>query len=299
MIKPWLRHALIVIASVGAASAMAEVAATDDAGSTVTLPAAAQRIVSLAPHATELLFAAGAGAKIIGVIATSDWPPEARTRPRVGDAHALDLERIVAMKPDLVVTWPYTVAAQAEQLRRHGIPIFMTHPRTIDGIADDIERLGALAGTDVTARAAAAEFRARLSGLRRADRSGPPVSVFYEIWSPPLYTIGGGHLITQAIATCGGANVFASLALPAPNVTVEAVLAAKPEAIVAGADRAVRPGWLDEWKRWPSLPAVARNNLLVVDANLLHRDGPRFLDGVAQLCAALDVARGHRAMDKR
>src|SRR4051812_16191507 len=120
MIKAWLRNALIVLASVGAASAMAEVVATDDAGTAVTLPAAAQRIVSLAPHATELLFAAGAGAKIIGVIATSDWPPEARTRPKVGDAHALDLERIVAMKPDLVVTWSYTVATQAEQLRRLG-----------------------------------------------------------------------------------------------------------------------------------------------------------------------------------
>src|SRR5207249_77077 len=94
---------------------------------------------------------------------------------------------------------------------------------------------------------------------------------------------------------CGGTNVFAALALPAPTVSVEAVLAAKPEAIIAGADAAVRPGWLDDWKRWPALPAVARDNLLVVDANLLHRDGPRFLDSVAQLCAAIDVARSHRA----
>ena len=109
--------------------------------------------------------------------------------------------------------------------------------------------------------------------------------MFYEIWDVPLYTIGGNHLISQALRVCGGENVFASLALPAPGVSVEAVLAAKPDAIVAGADRAVRPAWLDDWKRWPTLPAVARGNLFTVDANLLHRSGPRFVDGVEALCA--------------
>jgi iron complex transport system substrate-binding protein len=118
--------------------------------------------------------------------------------------------------------------------------------------------------------------------------------VFYEIWNEPLYTIGGRHLISEAIRACGGENVFASLTLPAPGVSVEAVLAAQPEAIIVGADGGVRPAWLDEWKRWTTLPAVARGNLYTVDANLLHRPGPRFLDGVEGLCAALDEARAKR-----
>jgi iron complex transport system substrate-binding protein len=115
--------------------------------------------------------------------------------------------------------------------------------------------------------------------------------VFYEIWAQPLYTIGGTHLITAALARCGGENVFARLRAPAPAVGVEDVLAAEPEAIIAGTDDAVRPGWLDEWRRWREIPAVARGNLFVVDANLLHRAGPRFVDGTEQLCAALDRAR--------
>ena len=118
--------------------------------------------------------------------------------------------------------------------------------------------------------------------------------MFYEIWNEPLYTIGGKHLISEAIRVCGGENVFASLTLPAPGVSVEAVLAAQPEAIIAGADGAVRPPWLDDWKRWTALPAVASGNLFTVDANLLHRPGPRFLDGVAGLCAVLDEARARR-----
>jgi iron complex transport system substrate-binding protein len=278
-------------AALAAAVACAGVSVTDDEGATVTLAAPAQRIVSLAPHATELLFAAGAGDRVVGVLATSDWPPEAAAKRRVGDAHALDLERIVALAPDLVVTWPYSAPEQVAALRARGVPVFITNPTTIAGIAADLERLGALAGTWPAATARAVEFRARLLRLSARDADARKLRVFYEIWNAPLYTIGGRHLISEAIRVCGGENVFASLALPAPGVSVEAVLDARPDVIVAGADRAVRPAWLDDWKRWTTLPAVATGNLYTVDANLLHRAGPRFLDGVEELCAVLDQAR--------
>ena len=171
------------------------------------------------------------------------------------------------------------------------MPVFIANPATIDGIAQDLERLGTLAGTLPTAAARAAQFRAELARLSQRYRGAPIVRVFYEIWNVPLYTIGGHHLISQALGVCGGENVFASLTLPAPGVSVEAVLAARPDAIIAGADGAVRPAWLDDWKRWPTLPAVARGNLYTVDANLLHRAGPRFVDGVEMLCATLAEAR--------
>jgi iron complex transport system substrate-binding protein len=284
--------ALAVASAVAALSpAGAAVEAVDDTGAKVILAAPATRIVSLAPHATELLYAAGAGDLVVGVLATSDWPPEAVAKPKVGDSRALDLERILQLAPDLVVTWPFAAPAQVGALVERGVPVFIANPATIDGIAQDLERLGTLAGTLPTAAARAAQFRAELARLAQRYGGTKTVRVFYEIWNVPLYTIGGHHLISQAIKVCGGENVFASLLLPAPGVSVEAVLAAKPDAIIAGADRAVRPAWLDEWKRWPTLPAVARGNLFTVDANLLHRSGPRFIDGVGALCETLAQAR--------
>jgi iron complex transport system substrate-binding protein len=267
------------------------IAATDASGNKVELPAPAQRIVSLAPHATELLFAAGAGNHVVGVITPADWPPEAATVARIGDSRALDLERIVALRPDLAVAWPYIAPAQIERLRDLGVAVYLTDPHTPEEIADDLEHLGTLAGTSESAHRAATAFRARLSALRTRERGVSKVRVFYEIWHQPLYTIGGAHLITAAIDLCGGENVFATLKLPAPSVSIEAVLAAAPEAIVAGTDGAERPAWLDAWAPWRSVPAVAHGNLFVVDANLLHRAGPRFAAGVDQLCAVLDRAR--------
>ncbi len=287
-------HAVIAAVALAVAQAAAAVSVADDAGQTVSVATPARRIVSLAPHATELLYAAGAGDRIVGVLDSSDWPPEVRSKPKVGDARALDLERIITLAPDLVVTWPYAAPAQVGTLLARGVPVFVADPATIDGIAADLERLGALAGTESTANPRAAEFRARLARLGARRGRARPVRVFYEIWNVPLYTVGGRHLITEAIALCGGENVFASLTLPAPLVSIEAVLAAQPEAIVAGADRGERPAWLDDWKRWSSLPAVANGNLFVIDANLLHRAGPRFLDGVEELCGALDRARARR-----
>jgi iron complex transport system substrate-binding protein len=286
--------ALIIVCLCAAAAARAAISVTDDEGATITLDKPAARIVSLAPHATELLYAAGAGDRIVGVLSTSDWPPEAATKPKVGDAHRLDMERIFTLAPDLVVTWPYSASAQVAALRARGVPVFITNPTTIAGIAADIERLGALAGTPSVATERARAFRAQLDRLAQRRGRARDVRVFYEIWNEPLYTIGGKHLISEAIRACGGENVFSSLTLPAPGVSVEAVLAAQPEAIIAGADGGVRPAWLDEWKRWTTLPAVAHGNLYTVDANLLHRPGPRFLDGVEGLCAALDEARAKR-----
>jgi iron complex transport system substrate-binding protein len=277
-----------------ACSAGAAVTATDDAGNVVTLARPAQRIVSLAPHATELLFAAGSGARVVGVVAHSDWPREARALPRVGDANALDLERIVALAPDLVVAWPYTMPSQLATLRARGATIFVSDPRSITGIARDVDALGALAGTTAVARAAADALRARHAALAARYSGSPAITVFYEVWNDPLQSVGGRHLISEAITLCGGANVFAALTQPAPAVSLEAVVAAAPEAIVAGSDDGRRPAWLDDWRRWRDVPAVRYGNLFVADGDLLHRSGPRFVDGVEALCAMLGQARANR-----
>jgi iron complex transport system substrate-binding protein len=269
----------------------AAVAAIDARGATVELVAPARRIVSLSPHATELLFAAGAGAEVVGVLSPADAPPEAAGLPRVGDARAFDLERIVTLKPDLVVAWPYLAPAQVERLRSLGVPVYFSDPRTPEAIAEDIRQLGVLSGHAKAATEAAAALRERIRALRQRERDAPKVRVFYEIWNQPLFSVGGGHLISSAIELCGGQNIFASVSLPAPQVSVEAVLSAAPDAIVAGGDGPVPPEWLDAWLAWKTLPAVERGNLYAIDANLLHRAGPRFVDGMERLCAVLDEAR--------
>ena len=283
--------AMLVLCACGA---QADIRVRDDTGNEVALAAPARRIVSLAPHATELVFAAGAGDRIVGAVRGSNHPAAASAIPVVGDVHALDLERIVALKPDLLITWPYTTPAQVAKLRDRGLAVFTTDPATIDGIATNLERLGALAGVPAVAAEAAARFRAEVAHatLRKNGRS---VRVFYQIWGTPLFTIGGGHLITQAIRGCGGENVFAALAIPAPQVSVEAVIAARPDAIIAGTDRAMKPAWLDDWNRWTDVPAVRDRQLHVVDADRLHRPGPRFAAGVRELCDAIEVTRNATA----
>lgn len=292
-LRAWV--AIVLTTALAGAGRADPVTAVDGTGQTIALPAPARRIVSLAPSATELLYAAGAGSRVVAVTDPADWPPEAAQRPRVGDARALDLERIVSLTPDLAVAWPYVAPAQIERLQALGIPVYRTDPHTPEAIALDIERLGALAGTTEVARPAAARFRSRLAALRQRARGASGVRVFYEIWHQPLYTIGGAHLISAAIDLCGGENVFRQLLLPAPSVSIEAVLAARPSAIVAGTDGAIRPAWLDDWRRWPDLPAVRADNLFVVDANLLHRAGPRFVDGAEALCVVIDRARANLA----
>ena len=287
-------RATLLALAFAAHPACAAVSAIDDAGNMVALPRPAQRLVSLAPHATEMLFAAGAGGAVVATVAHSDWPPAARMLPRVGDAAALDLERIAALRPDLVVAWPYTAPAQLAALRAQKIAVFVSDPKTIAGIADDVEKLGSLAGTRGIATVSAGALRSRLASIVQTHRGSARLRVFYEVWNEPLYTIGGRHLISEAIGVCGGENVFASLSIPAPSVTVEAVVAAAPDVIVGGDDAGKRPPWLDDWKRWPSIPAVRDGNLYGASGDLLHRPGPRFIDGVAALCADLASARTRR-----
>jgi len=176
--------------------AQANVSVTDDTGREVRLAQPAQRIVSLAPHITELLFSAGAGGRIVGVVEYSDYPPAAKKLPRVGAYNAVDMERILALRPDLVIAWASgNPPALIEQLRSLGLTVFLSEPRSLEDVASNLERFGQLAGTQTTAQAAADEFRRRLQALRVRYSDRKPVSVFYQIWHRPLMTVNGEHLI--------------------------------------------------------------------------------------------------------
>ncbi|MEC5216906.1 iron complex transport system substrate-binding protein [Actimicrobium sp. GrIS 1.19] len=290
-----LRHlAVLGCWFVSCAAGAAPVTVLDDASRPVTLAAPAKRIISLAPHATELLFAAGAGPKIVGVSAYSNFPAAAANIASVGGAGAVDIERIVTLKPDLVVAWGSgNSALQLGRLRALHIPVFESEPGSYEAIASSLERLGQLAGTAAIGDAAAAAFRQRLQALTASYTHRPTVRVFYQIWGAPLMTLNRSHIISSAVRLCGGENIFARLPQIAPVVSAEAVLQENPEVIVTGGgdnDAAA----LNAWRRFPGLLAVQRNNLFVINGDWLARAGPRILDGTEQLCRDLDGAREKR-----
>lgn len=276
--------------------ARAEVAVRDDSGQWVRLAQPARRIVSLAPHMTENLYAAGAGDRLVGTVEYSDYPEAALALPRVGGYTRVNLEAVMALRPDLVVVWQSGNAqAQLAKLRALGVPLYVSQPNRIEDIATELERLGTLAGSEARARDAAERFRARLAALRAEFSERAPMRTFYQVWHRPLMTVGGAQIISAGLRLCGGENVFEGLPRLGHQVTVEAVIRADPEAIVVSGAGEGQSEWLDDWRRWQSIIAVARDNLFFVPPAHIQRHTSRFLDGVEQLCLHLETARARRA----
>jgi iron complex transport system substrate-binding protein len=280
-------------------AAHAGITVTDDSGATVTLDTPARRVVSLAPHVTELLFAAGGGARVVGAVRYSDYPKAAQSIPRIGDNTSLDLERIAALHPDLIVAWRHGSASrQMDRLRALGIPVFYSEPHRLADIASNLDRLGVLLGTQAQAHKAADAFDADIARLRARYARRPSVSVFYQVWDDPLMTLNGDNVFSEVIGVCGGVNAFAGEAPRVPTLSAEAVLAVNPEAVVTATPGATSPERplpaLDRWKRWPSLIAVARGNLFGIDGDLINRPTPRIALGAAALCRDLEEARERR-----
>ena len=285
--------ALLLIASCG--FARAEIAVVDDSGATVRLAQPAKRIISLAPHVTESLFAIGAGDRIVGAVEYSNYPEAAEKVARVGGYSRLDLEAIVAMKPDLVIVWGSgNVKAHVEKLRAMGLTLYVTQSNRIEDVMSTLERLSQLTGTRDVGRKLVADLKARLEHLRQTYSKKPTVRTFYQVWKDPLTTIGGKQIISSVITLCGGENVFGGLEALAPIVSVEAVITANPEVIIASGMGEVRPEWLDDGRRWNSITAVARDNLFFIPPDLIQRHTPRLLDGAERLCQQLDTARSRR-----
>ncbi len=272
--------------------AAAPIEVSDGTGQRVTLNAPAQRIISLAPHTTELLFSAGAGARIVGAVDYSDYPAAANAIPRIGGYSRFDLEAVLALRPDLVVGWKSgNNAAALEKLQRLGIPVFRSEPRHLDAIPDEIDALATLTNTQPQAAPVTRAWRERLNALRAQHRTSTPVSVLYEIWNQPLMTVSDQHLISDVIRLCGGRNVFASLPALSAEISIEAVLAADPQLIIASGMGEEHPEWLDDWRRWPHLKAVKGNHLYFIPPALLQRHTLRILDGAEQMCGQIDRAR--------
>ena len=273
----------------------ATVTVVDDAGRKLVLERPAQRVISMAPHVTELLFAAGGGGKVVGAMNYSDYPQAARSLPLIGSNSQIDMERVLALKPDLLVVWHSgNTARQIAQLESLGVPIFHSEPKRLEQVASSIERLGALLGTEAAAQAAAGDYRARIAALGERYGKRAPVTVFYQVWDRPLYTLNDEQIASDIIRLCGGRNIFGALKVVAPQVGVEAVVERDPEAILAGKRYDPANPGLALWKPYQGMTAVKRGNLFTVDGDLLSRPGPRTALGAARLCEQLDSARRRR-----
>ena len=264
----------------------------DDIGRTVRLERPAMRIVSLAPHVTENLFAAGVGEQVAGVVSYSDYPTEARRLPLVGGYDNIDVEAILALQPDLVVAWKEgNQYQQVERLMKLGLTVFVNEPKRLEDVAADIIRYGILGGREDAARLIAQEYSAGLSRLRNQYSGLEKVSVFYQVWPNPLITVTDQQIIGNVIHLCGGANIFAGLDTPTPQIGKEAVLTQNPDVIIASGMDKARPDWLDEWKQWSFLNAARLDNLFFIDPDIIQRHTPRILLGAQQMCEMLEQAR--------
>ena len=253
-----------------------EQAATD---SKVNYP---QRIISLSPHTTELVFAAGGGDRLIGVSAYSDYPAEALKLPIVASSQQLNIEAILALEPDLVVYWEQGNAnADINQLKRFGIPLFASKSGGLDDVAKQIEQLGERLGTSAIAQPFSANYRAQLAQLRRTYQQNPKQKLFYQIWSTPMMTVANADWLEEQFSLCGFDNVFSESPVPYPVINAEQVIAKQPEVIIAGS---LSESELDQWRQWQTIPAVARDNLYRVNPDVSHRFSPRVLQGIKTLC---------------
>ena len=256
------------------------------------LPEAAQRIATLSPGATELMFAAGAGDKVVAGVNHSDYPAAARQLPLVGNHTKIDLEALLALQPDLVITWVTgNPPAQMEMLHTLGLPMFAIEPRTFAEVSSTIEQLSILAGTQAQGFAEAERFRLGMAEITEQYRDAKPISVFYQVWETPLMTINNEHLIGKVLQLCGGTNVFADMPRLVPRISTEVVLEADPQVIITASVDGMADKQLDHWKKYSNLSAVINNNLFFVPASPISRPTPRLLEASRDICQKLDIAR--------
>jgi iron complex transport system substrate-binding protein len=261
----------------------------DDDQHTLSLPRPAQRIVSLAPGATAMLFAAGAGAQVVGTSDYSNEPEAAKAIERIGDAQSFDLERILALHPDVVVVWAGgTSPTQLARLQGVGLRIYRHRVTRLDDLPSSLLRLGRLAGTETQAQAAATQLMQRIAALRSRYRQAAPASLLLQVWDRPIYTVGRDEIMTDVVHACGYRSIYEDLADPGPAVTLESVLARDPDIILAlSPDEKSGLDWVAGWRAYPSMRAERSGRVLAWTDQRLSRLGPSIVDAAEDLCRAL------------
>lgn len=256
---------------------------------------AEERIISLAPDITEVLFEVGAGPEIVGTVEYSDYPAQANQIPRIGNSSQLNYESILVMQPTLVIAWQSGNGQEnIQRLRDLGLNVYSHEPKTLEDVAESLRIIGELSGHTKQGVDQADIFLRRLQRLRAQYSNPEIVRLYYQLGNEPQMTLNGTHLVSAVIQLCGGENVFADAIPLVPRISVESVIRINPEVIVAATSDAEKPDWLDNWLNWPSVEAAQNNHLYAVDADFMHRHSSRILDGAEQLCEILETVRSSR-----
>ena len=257
-----------------------------------------QRVVTLAPNLTELVFAAGAGSSLIGVSAYSNYPPAALELPIIGDAFMIDQEQLAILKPDLLLVWQGgTPAHVVDELRRVGFNVEVIRTSSLADVASAIRRIGILTGHTDDAEAAGRAYERGLESIGGNSDQFTDIRVFYQVSQRPLFTVNGDHYVSELIALCGGSNVFADLDELAPTIDVESVVERDPEVLLASTDAGESA--FSEWQRWPHMAANEMGNHFLMPADAIGRATPRLLRAGEAVCEALAEARRRRGDAKR
>ena len=264
---------------------------TDDAGRLIELAKPAQRVISLSPHITELIYAVGGDEKIIAAVDFSNYPEKAKKLPRVGSGYQLDIEVIISLKPDLIIAWRSGNSRdQLARLENLGLKVYYSEPEVIADIAKNLRDIGKLLTSSTMANKKADEFMLGIDQLKEKYKSAKKVSVFYQVWNQPIFTVNRQHIISHIIELCGGENIFKELNVISPQVDIESIIQRNPSVIIAGVGEG-RTDWLSEWLRWPNIDAVKNQRIYGINADLIVRHTPRILQGATQMCTFLDKAR--------
>lgn len=265
---------------------------TDFTGTTLVLEKPAQRIVALAPHIVENVFSAGAGEQLVGVVAYSDFPEQAKTLPLVGGYSKTNLEKILELDPDLIIAWQSGNSdATVARIKELGYPVYVDQPDSLSDLSKSIRDIGTLTGHAEHANAVMEQYLGQLESIKARHTDKPKISTFYQVWNQPLRTITGKHIISDAIRICGGTNIYADEKTVSPIINIESLLERDPQVIIASGMSDARPDWLDDWKKWPSLQSVKNNNLFFVNPDHIQRHTIRILLGIDSICTQLDAAR--------
>lgn len=290
-----MRYCLIVLAWLGLVSSVsADIVVEDAIGRTVKLERPATRVVSLAPHITEVVYAAGAGDLLVGAVSYSDYPEAAKSLPQVGSYDSISYEALVSLKPDLVLAWHEGNGEEVvSRLESLGVTVYVGEPSKLEDVAELLRVVGELTGNQEIADEAADDFLDKLSYLKLTYSGQQSVSVYYQIWDEPLLTLNGDHLISDVVRLCGGRNVFADAIPLVSRISVESVVRSNPQVIVASGMDKARPEWLEDWRVWESMQAVSNDQLYFVPPDILQRHTPRIIEGATMLCNNLQKARDH------
>ncbi|BBN80713.1 cobalamin-binding protein [Pseudoalteromonas sp. A25] len=263
-------------------------------GSGVAQAQEAKRIVALAPHIVENLFAIGAGERIVGTVEYADYPAAANNIERIGGYNGISLERVLALQPDLVIAWQSgNKKADLDKLQKLGIKVIYSDTKDIHKVADELRLFGKLTGQHQQAERLAEQFSARFAALKARYKGSQPLRVFYQLWPEPMMTINQNTWLHQLLEVCAVENVFADNSADYPQISIENVLKTKPQVIVLPREKSKKEVPTINWQAWPEIPAVKQQQFINVDADLLHRYSTRVLDGVTDLCDKLQQARSH------